>query len=232
MRHFSNLVSSRDEPGKLPIPVVRYLKRNVPFDPTVAILLALFIIVALFFSGCQQYGRGRASAPQVWAPHTPGRMAPGDVVRFTYPGAPEFNQTQRIRADGSLTLPVVGEVRAEGRQPGDLQAELTRLYATQLKDSEVMVSLEATSSPIYVSGAVRTPGRIIIDRPMTAFEAIMEAGGFDADYADVGNVVIVRSEGGKHNTRVIDMRPALRGRNTEAFLIRPYDVIYVPRSLF
>ena len=232
MKRFTNSNLKNEEGLKLPLPLVCYRKKPERFNPFVVGLMVLMIIVAVFFAGCQQYGGGIPTPAQVWAPRAPGRMAPGDVVRFTYPGAPEFNQTQRVRADGRLTLPGIGEITAEGKRPGDLQAELGRLYSSQLKDNEVMVSLENSATPVYVSGAVRTPGRSIIDRPMTAFEAIMEAGGFDADYADTRNVVVVRSEGGRHNTRVIDMRPALLGRSVDVFYLRPYDVVYVPRSLF
>src|SRR5438270_7448815 len=39
-------------------------------------------------------------------------LASGDVVKLTFSSAPELNQSQKVRADGKLSLPLVGEVDA------------------------------------------------------------------------------------------------------------------------
>jgi len=146
---------------------------------------------------------------------------------LSFPGAPEMNQLQRVRADGKISLPALGEMTVGGRRLGDLQKELSRKYESEIKNSEVVVTLEFSAIPVYVSGTVKNPGKVVLDRPMTAFEAIMEAGGF-GDFAKTKKVVVNRIVNGRHTTYVLNLSPALQGIPSEAFYLKAYDAIYVP----
>ena len=79
--------------------------------------------------------------------------------------------------------------------PGDLQKTLMNLYAPQLTSKEVTVEVQSSSFPVYVTGAVLRPGKIASDHPITALEAIMEAGGPDYTKANLKNVSVIRQEG-------------------------------------
>src|SRR6266550_3973301 len=104
-------------------------------------------------------------------------LASGDVLKLTFSAAPELNQSQKVRADGKLSLPLVGEVDAAGKTIGQLQGDLIQLYKSQLKTPEVTVSLEASVTTVTVSGAVHKPSKIAFERPTTVFQAMMNAGG-------------------------------------------------------
>src|SRR5438270_7631437 len=104
-------------------------------------------------------------------------LASGDVVKLTFSSAPELNQAQKVRVDGKLSLPLVGEVDAAGKTVGQLQSELIQLYKSQLKTPEVTVSLETSLTTVVVSGAVSKPGKIVFERRTTVFQAIMDDGG-------------------------------------------------------
>jgi len=161
---------------------------------------------------------------------TPNYLNAGDEVRIAFPAAPELNQTQKIGTDGSLSLPLVGDVHAAGKSPSQLQSELANLYKSQLQDSEVNVTVTARAVPVVVSGAVQKPGKIVFERPATVLEAIMEAGGFTPE-ADMKKVSIIRIVKGEHYSQTIDMRPILRGQPTPAVYVANGDVIYVPEKL-
>jgi polysaccharide export outer membrane protein len=159
-------------------------------------------------------------------------LAAGDLLRITFIGNREFDQAQRIRPDGKISLPMIGEVEAAGKRLRSVQADLSRLYKPHLQNNEVLVSLENTSAVVYVSGAVGKAGRIPFDRPMTAFEAIMEAGGFSPGLANPKKVILIRNENGKHQTRILDLSPALKGETSSAFYLKPYDTLQVPERFF
>ena len=159
-------------------------------------------------------------------------MTPGDVVKVSFAGSPEFDHAQKIRADGRISLPLIGEIVADGKAPGVLQDELASRYKTQLQNNNVVVTLETTSAQAYVSGAVLKPGKIVIDRPMTAFEAIMEAGGFEPDFANTRKVVVLRNENGRQSSHILNLSPALKGKPYPPFYIKSRDIIYVPQSWF
>jgi len=184
----------------------------------------LAAVAILCWSSCMQPAR---RYPTHSAIQTPGALAPGDVVKLSFPGAPEINQIQKVRADGKISLPMLGELKVGGKRLGDLQRELSGLYRSEIKNSEVVVTLEFSAIPVYVTGTVRSPGKVVLDRPMTLLEAIMEVGGF-GDFANTKRVVVIRNVKGRHTTYVLDLSPALRGLPSEAFYLKAYDAIYVP----
>jgi polysaccharide biosynthesis/export protein len=161
---------------------------------------------------------------------TPSYLVAGDVVKISFPAAPELNQTQKIGSDGSLSLPLIGEVAAAGKTVGQLQAELARLYKPQLQDNEVIVNLDTRAVPVVVSGAVQKPGKIVFERPATVVEAIMEAGGFTPE-ANLAKVSLIRIVKGEHESQVIDLRALLQGKPFPAIYCSGGDVIYVPEKL-
>jgi polysaccharide export outer membrane protein len=183
--------------------------------------LALFLC-----AGCQ--GTPKHHAQLVGK--TPNYLSAGDVVKITFPAAPELNQTQKVGTDGTLSLPLVGDVHAAGKSPTELQNELANLYKPQLQDNEVLVTLEARALPVVVSGAVQKPGKIVFERPATVLEAIMEAGGFTPE-ADLKKVSLIRIVRGEHETEQFDLRPVLHGKPTPAVYVSGGDVIYVPEKL-
>jgi len=186
----------------------------------------LLALAFLLCASCQ----GTSTHPMPVVAETPNYLNPGDEVRISFPAAPELNQTQKIGTDGSLSLPLVGEVHAEGKSPRELQDALAALYKPQLQDSEVVVTVDARAVPVVISGAVLRPGKIVFERPATVLEAIMEAGGFTPE-ANLKKVSIIRIVKGEHYTQTIDMRPILRGQPTTAVYVANGDVIYVPEKL-
>ena len=158
-------------------------------------------------------------------------LVAGDVVKLSFPGAPDLNQSQKIRTDGKINLPLIGEVDAAGRSISKLQEELASRYKPQVKDSTVIVTLESSVTQVVVSGAVSKPAKLVFDRPTTVFQAIMEAGG-TTEYGSMKNVHLVRLVNGQQRTLILDLRPTLGGAATRPFYVRDGDVIYIPQTYF
>ncbi|MDB6171071.1 MAG: polysaccharide export protein [Chthoniobacteraceae bacterium] len=196
---------------------------------SVAIAGMLAAMVVFLSSGCQSPAGGKI--PEQAAVSQAVYLGVGDVVKLSFPGSPEFTQSQRIRSDGKLNLALVGEVTAAGKKLRDFQSELSRLYKPQLLNTEVIVTLESSATPVVISGAVTRPGKIMIERPVTVLEAIMEAGGI-SPAGDAKRVHLIRVVNGEHHTQVFDLSPLLSGKTSRAFYVKGGDVIYVPQSIF
>jgi protein involved in polysaccharide export with SLBB domain len=123
---------------------------------------------------------------------------------------------------------LVGEVQASGKRLTTFQTELAGLYKTQLRNTEVVVSLETS---VLVSGSVNKPGRVVFERPLTVLDAVMEAGGI-APAGDPKRVHLIRLRNGRHETQIFDLRSVLRGDATNAFYVKGGDVIYVEERFF
>jgi polysaccharide export outer membrane protein len=193
-------------------------------------LISILTFLVLAGAGCQTDANsttfsGQADVPQ----HV--ILASGDVVKLTFSSAPELNQAQKVRADGKLSLPLVGEVDAAGKTVAQLQTELMQLYKSQLKTPEMTVSLETSLTTVVVSGAVSKPGKIAFERPTTVFQAIMQAGG-PSEFGTLKHVRLVRTVNGVQKSQVMNVHDTLIGQGTKPFYVRDGDVIYVPQTMF
>lgn len=153
----------------------------------------------------------------------------GDVLRVSFPGAPNLNTAaQPIRRDGRISLPIIGDFKAVGLTPAEMEKELLKLYANDLQTKEVTVTVESSALPVYVSGAVLRPGKILADHPLTALEAIMEAGGFDPNKANMKKVKVLRRESSKTQTFTLNLKRVIDGKENDQFKLKPADMILVP----
>jgi polysaccharide export outer membrane protein len=189
----------------------------------------LAALVMLLCAGCQT--PVATSLPEQPTAKTPVNLSPGDTVKLSFVGASELNQSQKIRADGKLSLPLIGEVDAAGKTLVNFQNELIRLYKPQLRNSDVVVTLESGIAQVVVSGAVKKPAKLTFDRPTTVFQAIMEAGGVN-EYGNLRKVHLIRVVNGAQLTQELDLRPMMSGKATSALYVRDGDVIYVPQGMF
>lgn len=191
-----------------------------------AALLASFSII-----GCADMSAPPSVPAEAYESKPTGNLAAGDEINVMFSGAPEMNTKQKIAPNGKVSLPTIGDVTAAGRSINSLQASLTSLYQPHLQDPNVVVSLETAASGVYISGEVLRPGKVPLDRPMTALEAIMEAGGF-TKMANPKQVIVIRKVSGKQQRYVLNMNDTLTGMASNPFYLRPYDVIYVKQSVW
>jgi polysaccharide export outer membrane protein len=164
-------------------------------------------------------------------PSTPVRLSPGDVIKVGFSETPELDVTQKIKMDGTVNLPLIGEVKASGKRVLSFQRELASLYSSHLEENEVLVTLESGVANVRVSGQVGRPGKLTFDRPTTVLQAIMEAGGATA-YGNLSKVRLIRTVNGRQEAGVLNLRSPISQRTTEGTYVKDGDVIYVPLRLF
>jgi len=193
--------------------------------------LAPGLVVLALAAGCQTNQSLPLPAQQGNNATEIATLRESDVLKISFPGSPNLNTTQQIRRDGMISLPLVGEVKAARKTPAELEKDLSDLYSTQLLSKEVTVEVQSSSFPVYVNGAVLHPGKIMSDRPMTAFDAIMEAGGFDFTKADLKRVVVIRQEGSRNQKYTLNLKLVMDGKPSEPFYLKPGDAITVPEKL-
>ena len=190
-----------------------------------ATLAPLFLAVSsLFLSACT----GPALPPsQASGELEPQILHVGDVVRIAFPGTPNLDSTQQIRRDGKINLEIVGEVKAIDKAPAELEKELIKLYSPHLVAKDVKVTVVSSTFSVFVTGAVMRPGKLQLERAVTAFEAIMEAGGFDMEKANMKAVVVIRNEGGTIKRYELNLKAVLDGKPSEPFKLKPFDTVFV-----
>jgi polysaccharide biosynthesis/export protein len=235
-------------------------------SPAKLILLSLCVqgltLVSAFAQGVAP-ADGRVGVPMnAPIPSTTGEAAAGATSAAptnvsSYVLGPEDQITVRIFAandipdksvqidnNGSVTLPMIGQVHAAGLTVQQLQATLVTAYKKYFKDPQVTVQVsDFRSQPVSVAGNVAKPGVVQLQGNRNLMEVLGLAGGLMADAGD--GVLITRnlSEGpipvsgaftdptGKYSVAHINVRSIMSGKDPEANIqIKPHDVITVARA--
>jgi polysaccharide export outer membrane protein len=154
----------------------------------------------------------------------------GDTIKISFAGAPNLDTIESVRRDGKITLEMIGEYDAAGKTPAAVEADLKKLYASQLVNSEVSVTVQSSAFVVYVMGAVLKPGKIISDRPLTPLQALIEAG-MDDTRANLKAIQIIRTDSTGHTVKTkLNLYKVIHNPNEQMpdFALKPYDVINVP----
>ena len=84
------------------------------------------------------------------------------MIKISFAENADLDQTQKIRRDGKVSLPLIGEVTAAGKRVIDFQNELIGRYDEHLDNPEVLVTLENSPATVIISGFASKPGKVDI----------------------------------------------------------------------
>ena len=143
-----------------------------------------------------------------------------------------------VTDSGEVEVPLIGRIEAKGRSCKKLafaiKAPLEREYYYK---ATVIVGLDfetlKSSGRVYVTGQVRNQGPLAIppDETFTVSRAIIRAGGF-ADFANKRRVKLVRKNGDKTETIIVDLELVIKkGQTDKDPVVEPDDTIIVPERL-
>lgn len=170
-------------------------------------------------------------------------LGPDDQVKIWALGFEEISdKPMRIDPGGFLDLPMIGQIKAAGLTPRELQgALLERLKAMVLKPQVSVIIVEYGSQPVSVIGAVNQPGVHQLQGRRTLAEMVSMAGGLRPD---AGSVIKITREvqygpiplptaapdlSGQYTTAEVMTADLLNAKSpAENILIRPRDLITVP----
>lgn len=115
------------------------------------------------------------------------RLGPEDVIQIRVVDADDIgDKPVRVAADGSITVPVIGRIKAAGLTVDELQAVIVERLKPLIISPDVSVSLiETHSHPFTVLGAVKMPGVFQLSGRKTLLDALSQCGGptDDAGYS-------------------------------------------------
>jgi polysaccharide export outer membrane protein len=106
------------------------------------------------------------------------RLDAGDRLRIVVYGQEGLTNTYAIDAGGSITMPLIGAVRARGLTPAGLADEIAgKLRNGYIREPSVAVEIEAYR-PFFILGEVAAPGQYPYVPNMSVESAVAIAGGF------------------------------------------------------
>jgi polysaccharide biosynthesis/export protein len=140
----------------------------------------------------------------------------------------------KVTPEGTVTLPAVGTVPAQGLTLEEFKRELDTRYNDLIEGVEVTPVLTTRAARyVYVLGEVRLPGRYTLEAPTTVMQAIALAGSWNFG-ANVKQVIIFRrADDWRLIATVLDLRAALLGRQScpaAEIWVSDSDLIILPKS--
>jgi len=158
------------------------------------------------------------------------RLGPRDLISVKVFEVPELNVESRVSEKGTVNLPLIGDVPAEGLTADEFGARLEQLLEERyVNRASVAIEVrEFRSRPIVVMGAVKSPGNLAFPGRWTLLEALAAAGGLAEGHGDFVNV-LRRANNGLTDQIAIRVDDLLvRGEPRANIPIFANDLINVP----
>jgi polysaccharide export outer membrane protein len=158
-------------------------------------------------------------------------------LRYTVGGRSGFGgqvRSGRVTPEGTIQLPAVGSVPAQGLTLDEFREELRQRFNEVIEGIEVMPVLTARAPRfVYVLGEVAAPGRYELAAPTTVMQALAMAGSWNNGAHLPQIVVFRRVDDWRLVATMIDLRAALLGRRPcpgSEIWVGDADLIIVPKS--
>ena len=141
----------------------------------------------------------------------------------------------KILPDGTFAFPLAGQIDAANKLPRDIESEIAQGLKSQYRENVPQVTVmvrAATGLQFSVAGKVKSPGSFTPGRYLNILEGLAMAGG-PAEFADVGNVTILRKTGGRLSVIKVRLSDVLKGNPSQRDLsglpqLETGDTVIVP----
>jgi len=155
---------------------------------------------------------------------TPALQEGDDIEVVVFEDA-SFNGTYRIRQGGYVVLPQVGQFRASGLSPSQIETALKmRLEQDLLRKATVSVlattAKQTITGVVYVIGEVKHPGvlQLPVNESLTILTAIIRAGGLN-EHADPTKIQLARLKNGRREISFMHFDATLAGIESGAEMV-------------
>ena len=129
-----------------------------------------------------------------------------------------------VRPDGKITMPLIGDLQADGLTPERLRKAIKDALSTLMNNPDVTITVLAVNSKRYtIAGQVTRPGQVALVMPTKVFDALNNVG--FRDFARTSKIKIIRG-----TKRIpFNYNDVLKGKHLEQnIFLEPGDTIYVP----
>lgn len=197
----------------------------------------LFLLLMLGLSACSN--QVAVEKPQEIRANAIGEytIGVGDQLYIDVWKIPELTMAVPVRPDGNISLPLVGDIVAQGSSAEQLAKTITQDLEKYIRSPQVTVIVTNAVSVDYllrvrVTGAVNNPRSIAHRDGMTVLDLVLEAGG-PSIYAAGNGAKLYRKIDGVVKVYPVKLDDILnKGKLETNFTLYPSDIVTVPERLF
>ena len=156
-------------------------------------------------------------------------LQPGDVISINIVEHPEFSGRHKIRPDGRINYPVIGEIDVASLTCAQLVKIMQGKLSSYVNNPVASVAIESYyANKIFAIGDIARSGEYQIYEPIDILKAIAMCGGLKSSKAKI--VKIIRGDGTIISVNMRDLWNNSSKYDTRKYLLYPGDTIYVPES--
>jgi polysaccharide export outer membrane protein len=155
----------------------------------------------------------------------------GDVIYIHIIPSEELSREVIVSADGMITFPLIGAIKAAGLTVKGLKTVLEKALSIYITDPKVTLTMKSFSKKqIFIMGEVKQSGGYQYREGMKLLDLITLAGGV-TNFAGTKNIKIYRGEKDKRETITVNLEEIIKsGDTTKDFILRAGDIIEIPRQ--
>ena len=163
----------------------------------------------------------------------PYHVGSQDILAITVWQHPEFNFSSetnyQVADNGSITLPIVGQVRAASLTIEQIQESLLNKLAKYINRPEVNIRVtDYQSQKVYVMGEVIKPRSLAITAAhLNLAEALDSVGGINPKTADARYIYVIRSTPTAYKAYWLNAQSVTAMLLAERFYLEPNDIVFV-----
>ena len=151
----------------------------------------------------------------------------GDVIAINVVEHPEFSGRHKIRPDGRINYPVIGEVEVASLTCAQLVKIMQGKLSSYVNNPVISVSIEAYyANKIFVIGAVARASEYQIYEPVDLMKVIAMCGGLNNP--KVKYIKIIRADGTIVTADMKDIWNSSSKYDNKKYLLYPGDTMFVP----
>lgn len=159
-------------------------------------------------------------------------LSPGDVIELNIHSLPNLPTSYSIRIDGAFYLPPIGDVPAAGKTLAQLESELKKRLAKELRRPQFRLGLkEVAPNRLTILGEVLRPGSYEVRPGSTVLDLIASAGGL-TERADASEGRLLRSGGESAISLAPGAEPTVRLKDGDVVYISPGIKVNVTGEVF
>ncbi len=196
--------------------------------------IAQVAICVLLVSGCTLNNVSDTEPPYTFRA-TAYEIGKSDQLLVDVWRNPELTRSMTVRPDGYITMPLMGDILADGRKPEELAAVISNGLKTIIKSPEVTVTVVNPASIEYIyrvraMGEFNQPTSIRFVEGMTVMDLALAAGGV-SPYGAQDRAVLSRMTGEGYKEFRVDLKAIFEdGDTTTNYELQPTDIVTVPEK--
>jgi len=165
------------------------------------------------------------------------KIGVGDTLDIKVWKNGELSVSVPVRPDGNISVPLVGDIHAEGVSAEALASGITKKLESFIRSPQVTVIVTNPTSAEYLrrirlTGAVSKPTSIPFQKGMTVMDIVLMVGGL-TPFADANDTKLYRKTASGTKVYPVYLGDILnKGNLSSNYKLMPNDIITVPERVF